>query len=61
MSLIWVDAVVPPAITVKVSGPSARESFKNNTDIVAIPLELTSALPLKEPPDTSDALMPERV
>ena len=29
--------------------------------MVAMPLELTTALPLSDPPDTSDALMPESV
>ena len=61
MSLTTVDAVAPPAVTVSVSAPSVSESFKSVTEIVAIPLELTTAFPLSEPPDMSAALMPERV
>ena len=61
VSLTIVDTVTPPAVTVRVSDPSVSESFKSTTEIVAIPLELTTALPLSEPPDTSAALIPDRV
>ena len=61
VSLTIVDAVAPPALTVKVSDPSVSESFKSVTEIVAMPLELTTAFPLSEPPDTSAALMPDNV
>ena len=37
------------------------ESFKSDTEIVATPLELTTAFQLSEPPDTSAALMPDNV
>ena len=56
-----VDAVAPPAVTVKVSVPSVSESFSSVIEIVATPLELITALPLSNPPDTSAALIPERV
>ncbi len=59
--MITVDAKAPPAVTVRVSAPSVRASFKSVTVMVAVPLELTTALPLSEPPITSDALMPESV
>ena len=61
MSLTIVDAVAPPAMTVRVSAPSVSKSFNRDTEIVAMPLELTTAFPLSEPPDMSAALMPERV
>ena len=61
VSLTTVDAVVPPAVTVKVSVPSVSESLSSVTEIVATPLELTNALALSDPPDTSPALIPERV
>ena len=61
VSLITVDTVSPPAVTVNVSGPSVRESLNNVTEIVAIPLELTTAFPVKDPPATSSALIPDRV
>ena len=61
MSLTIVDAVAPPAMTVRVSAPSVSKSFNSDTEIVAMPLELTTAFPLSEPPDMSAALMPERV
>jgi hypothetical protein len=61
VSLTTVDADAPPAETVRVSEPSVSESFKSVTEIVAIPLELMTAFPLSEPPDTSAALMPDRV
>ena len=61
MSFTTVDAVAPPAETVRVSEPSVSESFKSVTEIVAVPLELTTAFPLREPPDTSAALMPDNV
>ena len=60
VSLTNVDAVAPPAVTVSVSAPSVRASLSSVTEIVATPLELTTALPLSEPPDTSAALTPER-
>ena len=56
-----VDAVAPPAVTVNVSAPSVSKSFSSVTEIVATPLELTTALPLSERPDTSAALIPDRV
>ena len=59
--MITVDAVAPPAEIVNVSGPSVRASFKRVTLMVAVPLELTTALPFSAPPATSAALMPERV
>ena len=61
VSFTTVDAVAPPAVTVSVSEPSVSKSFSSDTEIVATPLELTTAFPLSEPPDTSAALMPERV
>jgi hypothetical protein len=59
--LITVDALALPAVTVSVSVPSVNESLSSVTEIVATPLELTTALPLSEPPDMSAALMPESV
>ena len=59
--MICDDALVPPAVTVSVSAPSVSESFKSVTEIVAMPLELTTAFPLSEPTDTSAELMPESV
>ena len=59
--MIVVEALAPPAVTVNISAPSVRESLSSVTEIVATPLELTTALPLSEPPDTSAALIPERV
>ena len=61
VSFTTVDAVAPPAVTVRVSGPSVRRSFNNATEIKAVPLELTTAYPLRTPPNTSAALMPEIV
>ena len=61
VSLTIVDAVAPPALTVKVSDPSVSESFKSVTEIVAMPLELTTAFPLSAPPETSALLMPVSV
>jgi hypothetical protein len=61
VSLTAADAVAPPAETVRVSEPSVSESFKSVTEIVATPLELTTAFPLREPSDTSAALMPDNV
>ena len=58
VSLTNVEAVAPPAVTVSVSVPSVSESLRSVTEIVATPLELTTALPLSDPPDTSAALMP---
>ena len=55
------DAVAPPAVTVSVSEPSVSKSLNSDTEIVAKPLELTTAFPLNEPPNTSAALMPDRV
>jgi hypothetical protein len=48
-------------VTARVSAPSVSESFKSVTEIVATPLELTTAFPLSDPPDTSAALMPDSV
>jgi uncharacterized membrane protein (DUF441 family) len=61
VSLIITDAVLLCAVTTRVSAPSVSASFKSVTEIVATPLELITAFPLREPPDTSAALMPERV
>ena len=61
MSLITADAEAPTAVTVSVSAPSVRKSLSSDTEIVATPLELTTAVPLSELPDTSAALSPERV
>ena len=60
-SFTTVDAVAPPAVTVRASGPSVSKSFNNATEIMAVPLELTTAFPLRTPPNTSAALMPEIV
>ena len=60
VSLTTVDALAPPAVTVNVSGPSVKLSFSRVTDIVARPLALTIAVPLK-PPETSAEEMPESV
>ena len=58
VSLTTVDALADPAVTVRVSAPSVNKSFNNATEIVATPLELTTAFPLSEPPDTSAAVIP---
>ena len=55
------DALAPPAVTVRVSEPSVSKSLSNETEIVAMPLEFTTAFPLSEPADTSAALMPDNV
>ena len=59
--MITVDAEAPPAVMVRVSEPSVRASFKSVTLMEAIPLELTTALPLSAPPEMSAELMPESV
>ena len=56
-----VEALAPPVETVSVSEPSVRESFNKVTEMVATPLEFTTALSLSEPPDTSAALIPAKV
>jgi hypothetical protein len=61
VSFITVEAVTPPAVTVKVSEPSVSKSFRTLTEIVATPLELITALPLNSPPDMSAELIPESV
>jgi hypothetical protein len=61
VSLTNIDVVALPAVMVSVSTPSFNESLSSVTEIVATPLELTTALPLSEPPDMSAALMPESV
>ena len=59
VSFTTVDAVAPPAEIVRVSSPSVSESLIKEMDMVAMPLELITALPLKTPPDTSVLLRPE--
>ena len=59
--MICTDAVAPPAVMVRVSIPSVRESFTSVYEIVAVPLELMTATPLSNPPTTSAAVMPESV
>ena len=61
MSLICDEADAPPAVTVNVSVPSVSESFNSVKEIVATPLELTTAFPLSDSPDKSAALIPEIV
>ena len=61
MSFTTVDAVAPPAVTVRVSDPSVRASLTSATEIVAEPLESITAFPLNAPPVTSAALTPESV
>ena len=61
VSLIKIDAVAPLAVTVRVSDPSVKLSFSKVTEMVAMPFELITALPLSAPPDTSAELMPEMV
>ena len=61
VSLTTVDAVAPPAVTIKVSAPSVWESLNSITEIVATPLELTIAFTVSDPPDKSAALMPDSV
>ena len=53
--------MAPPAVTVRVSDPSVSKSFNSDSEIVALPLELTTAFPLSEPPDKSAALIPDKV
>ena len=60
VSLTVVDALAPPAVTVRVSAPSVKLSLIRFTDMVATPLELITAVPLK-PPETSAAETPESV
>ena len=60
VSFTTVDALAPPAVTVNVSAPSVNLSFRRIADMVATPLELTTAVPLKSP-ETSAAEMPESV
>ena len=61
VSFTVVETDLPPAVTVSVSAPSVSPSLINETEIVARPLELTTALPLNKPPDMSALLMPESV
>ena len=61
MSFTKVEADVPPAATANVSAPSVSKSLRRVTEIVATPLESTTALPLSKFPNTSSVLMPERV
>ena len=60
VSFTTVDALAPPAATVNVSAPSVNLSLSRVADMVAAPLELTTAVPLK-PPWTSAAETPESV
>ena len=61
VSLICVEADAPPVVIVKVSVPSVKLSLARSTEMVACPLLATVVVPLKEPPDTSAALIPESV
>ena len=61
VSFTTVKAVAPPAVIVRVSEPSVKLSLSKVTEMVATPLELTTALPLNAPPETSAALTPDRV
>ena len=54
--LMVTDADLPCAVTVRVSAPSVSRSAAIGTLIVAVPLELTVALPLSSPPAISAAL-----
>ena len=49
------------AVTVRVSAPSVSRSAAIGTLMVAMPLELTVALPLSSPPVISALLTPESV
>ncbi len=60
MSLIDTEAVAPPAVTVRVSVPSVRLSAAMGTEIVALPLASTTALPDNAPPVMSAAASPVR-
>ncbi len=61
VSLTTTDAETPPADAVSFSEPSVNKSFNSVTEIVAMPLELTTAFPLSDPPETSEALIPDKV
>ena len=61
MSFTAVDALAPPAVTVKVSASSVRRSAASRTLMVAVPLEFTVALPVSDPPVISAALTPDRL
>ena len=61
VSLIVIEALAPPAVTVSVSMPSVTLSAAMPTLIVAVPLELTTAVPVRRPPVMSAAETPDKV
>ena len=61
VSLIVIEALAPPAVTVSVSTPSVRRSDASGTLMVAVPLALTVAVPVGSPPVMSAALIPDKV
>ena len=56
-----VDELIPWAVITRVSNPSVVTSAAIGIEIVAVPLELTIAVPDKAPPVISRALKPEIV
>ena len=58
MSFTVVEADAPPAVIVSVSEPSVSTSLTKVIEIVAKPLELITALPLRAPSKRSAELMP---
>ena len=61
VSFTVTEANCPCAVKVSVSAPSVRPSAARGTGIVAVPLELTTAVPLKAPPVMSAAETPDKV
>ena len=55
------EAVALCAVRVSVSAPSVRPSETIPMLIVAAPLELTTADPVRRPPVMSEALTPDKV
>jgi hypothetical protein len=60
VSLMTTEEVAPPAVTVKVSGPSVRLSEAMGIEMVACPFGPTVTVPFIAPPVISAVLTPER-
>ena len=58
MSFTVIEVDAPPAVIVRVSEPSVSTSLVKVTEIVAMPLELITALPLGPPTMVSAESMP---
>ena len=54
-----VEVLIPWAVITRVSVPSVVKSVAIGIEMVAVPLELTIAVPDKAPPVMSEALTPE--